>query len=415
MKGKLVLAVLLASVYLFFNGCSENNDSPVFSQNKVNVIGRVVGYFFNQGLPYAKIRIDDKIVTTDRFGKFYVSDVKIPYTVYITDSASNRGCVYEGLSESECFLKFVNGPSSNELKASINASYSGNIGSSNERKIFFTDGKNTNGIGNDIYCEVYLPDNTPVTGKVCYLLYTTNSQGRVLSYDKFGYINNVTLTPDANINLTFNDSICSFNPGSVSVSGSINTTSDIYAISTVLVSPRQSNFYSSNLILDVITGNTFSLLLPANLSVNYYPMVFIQFEDNTRSLFSQSFYLLPKAGGIGIVLTEPSLPQIISPPGNSIIDSNTVFSYRGTGTQEFYQLVLSDSIKTIKYYTSANSVTLSSIYKLGLGGFTANSKIKFEVTAISTFSNLDEYVNPNINNLVQRSSFPVSREYIVKH
>ena len=415
MKGKLALAVLLASAYLFFNGCSDNNNSPIVSQSKVNVTGRVIGYFFNQGLPYAKIKIDDKIVTTDRFGKFNVSDVKIPYTVYITDSVSNRGCVYEGLNEPECCLKFVNGSSPNELRATINVTYSGNIGTSNKRKIFFTDGKNTNGIGSDTYCEVFLPDNTPVTGKVCYLLYTTNSQGKVLSYDKFGYINNVALTPDANINLTFNDSICSFNPGSVPVSGSINTTSDIYAISSVLVSPRQSNFYSQNLQLDAITGNTFNILLPANLSVNYYPMMFIQYEDNSRSIFSQSFYSLPKAGGTGIVLIEPSVPQIISPPENSLIDSNTVFSFRGTGTQEIFQLILSDSIKTVKYFTSANSVTLSSIYKLGLGGFTANSKIRFEVTAISSFSNLDEYVNPNINNLVQRSSFPVSREYIVKH
>jgi hypothetical protein len=414
MKGKLALAVLLASLYLFFNGCSDNNDSPVVSQSKINVTGRVIGYLFNQGLPYAKIRIEDKIVTADQFGKFYIPDVKTPYTIYVSDSASNRGCIFEGLNEPECYLKFVDGSSPNELHASINVAYSGNIETSNERKIFFTDGKNVNGIGSDFSCRVYLPDNTPVAGKVCYLLYTTNSQGKVLTYDKFGYIDNVSLTPNANINLTFNDSICSFNPGSVSVSGSINTTSGIYAISTVIISPRHSNFFVTNILLDIIIENTFNILLPANLSVNYYPLMFIQFQDYSSGLYCQSFYSLPKAGGTGIVLTAPSTPQIISPPENSPIDSNTVFSFSGTGSQEFFQLTFSDSIRTVKFITSSNSVTLASMYKLGMVRFSANSQIKFEVTAISPFNSIDEYVNPNINNLVHRSSFPVSREYYVK-
>jgi hypothetical protein len=282
-----------------------------------------------------------------------------------------------------------------------------------QEKYFFTDGKNVNGIGNDPSCQVYLPDNTPVTGKVCYLLFTTG-----ISYDKFGYIDNVTLTPNSNINLTFNDSICSYHPNSVSVSGTINTASseiqNSYAFSTVFVSPRQTNYYSTDIQFENITGNTFNILLPANLSTNYYPMIFIMFQNTNSNQYTQAFYSLPKAGGTGIILTAPSTPVILSPAENSVIDSNTVFRYSGTGTQEFFLLTFSDSTKTVKYITISNSVNLSSMYKLGLGRFNPNSNVKLIVTAIGQYNNLDEFVNPNINNLVQRSSFPVSRAYYVK-
>ncbi|MBI5401844.1 MAG: hypothetical protein HY959_00445 [Ignavibacteriae bacterium] len=410
MKGRIALAAVLFAVFAFINGCDSSYNNPIETQKSINVSGRVIGYLFNQGLPYAKIRIEDKIITADQFGKFYIPEVKTPYTVYITDSASSRGCIYEGLSEPECHLKFVNGTSPNELRATVNVSYSGNIGTSNARKIFFTDGKNVSGIGNDPFCEVFLPDNTPVTGKVCYLLYTTG-----ISFDKFGYIDNVTLAPNVNVNLSFNDSICSFHPYSVSVSGSINTFSNNiqnnYAFSTIFVSPRQTNFYSTNIQFENFSGNTFNILLPANLSVNYYPLMYIIFQNTSNNHYTQAFYSLPKAGGTGIVLNAPSTPIILSPAENSVLDSNTNISFSGTGTQEFFYLTISDSLKSIKYITSANSVNLSSISKLGLGRFNPNSRIYFEVLAISQFNSLNDFVNPNINNLAIRNSFPVSRQY----
>jgi hypothetical protein len=137
MKGKLALSALLLAVLAIISGCDSKYDSPVETQKIINVSGRVIGYLFNQGLSYSKIRIEDKIVTADQFGKFYIPDVKTPYTVFITDSASGMGCIYEGLNEPECYLKFVNGTSPNGLHASINVTYSGNIGTSNARKIFF--------------------------------------------------------------------------------------------------------------------------------------------------------------------------------------------------------------------------------------------------------------------------------------
>jgi len=412
MKCRIALSVMLFALLAFINGCDSSYDNPIETQKVINVSGRVKGGALNTGLPYAKIRIEDKETYTDEFGHFNISGVKTPYTVYITDTVANSGCIYDGLSEPECILKFFSRQGIyNTLSSQINYTYSGSA-TSNAKKIFFTDGKNISGVGaiNFPTCSVYLPNNNPVTGRAYLLLYT---QG--LSYDRFGFIDNVTLSPNSSINLVFNDSICGFFPSSARVTGTINIANpqllNNFTLCTIYFSPRMFSTFALDLILEPISGNSFDILIPSNLGVEFYPMMWVNYYDYSTGASNQCYYYLPKAGGTGLVLNVPTTPQIVSPGEYSIINENTLFTFSDASSQDIFELTFTDSVKTVMYYTGANTVSLSNMSKLGLGSFTPASDIKFTVTAIGQFNSLNDFANPNINNLNQRISFPVSRKY----
>jgi hypothetical protein len=417
MKGISAFSVLLLVVLFLQSGCDSNYENLLETQKVINVSGRVKGGNINWGLPGAKIRIEDKMTYTDENGYFNLAQVNTPYTVYITDSLFNSGCIYDVLTESDCRLSFSLRRSITEYSGTIHYNYTGSA-ASNAKKLFFTDGKNVSGVGetSPSYCDVYLPDNTPVTGRAYLLLYTKNPQGNIVSYDKFGYIDNVVTSRNSTTNLTFTDSICNITPGSVRVSGTINIPDPQVhkgvALSAIYFSQRMFSAITTNLQLDPIYENTFDILIPANLGVEIYPMIWVEYHNQTTFADCKSFYSLPKTGGTGLTLNIPQTPEIINPSELSNINENTIISCSYPGEHIIYKYSFTDSVKTVIYYTRSNQVSLANMSKLGLGSFSNSSTVTFTVTALGQFDYLDDYVNTNRNNLQQSTSFPVSRKYI---
>jgi len=412
MKGAFALSALLFVLFAFLTGCDSDYNNPLETQKVINVSGRVKGGIFNEGLPYAKIRIEDKVTYTDEFGYFNISQVKTPYTVYITDSVANSGCIYDGLTESECILRFFSRDYLYSKSAQIIYTYTGSA-TSNTKKLFFTDGKNISGVGginSSSSCNVFLPDNNPVKGRAYLLLYTLGT-----SYDRFGFIDNVTLSPNSNINLVFNDSICNIIPGSVRVSGTINISnpqlSNSFALSAIYFSPRMFSSFAQDLMIESIVGNTFNVLIPSNIGVDYFPMIWIMFFNGATGASSKCFYSLPKAGGTGLVLNVPPTPEIVYPNELSSIDDNTLFVSIYPGEHIIYEMKFTDSVKTVMYYMRSNEVRLAKMSKLGLGSFASNAVVTLTVTALGQFDFLDDFVNTSRNNLLQSTSFPVSKRY----
>ena len=419
MKKKPALLAVIAVLCLQYFSCKESENPIVTPPARTNVTGKVIGYFFNQGLPDAKVRIEDKFVITDSYGNFVINDVQIPYTVYITDSVTNSGSVYTGLSTSECWLPHFRDGIYNMPEGQINISLSGVSGNSNNSKVFFTDGNNVNGIGSGLHCNIYFADNQSAKGKVSVLLYTSDAGGAALSYDKFGYIDNVTITPGGNTNLVFTDSMLSYNPPETRVSGTITGfPSNGYINAEFMflsMSPRKANYFATDCFFGLIYGNTFNLLIPSGLPVNFYPIYFLEFFDpNNNGQLGRVINLLPKAGGTGLNIQIPAAPQITYPTENSQVDTNTVFSSLAYTGPCIFHFLFSDGTKSFHLYTGNPGISLFYFRNLGIGMFAPNSAITLSVNTIGNFYYVDEYVNPYFSNVEQYSSIPVVQHYTMK-
>jgi len=418
MKDKMFVITTIVIIFSFFAGCSDS-DNIVSTSKRINVSGKVIGGFFNHGLRNAKIRIEDKYAVTDNYGKFFISDVQVPYNVYITDTVTNSASVFEGLSASDCWLPHFRYENLNIPSAIINVTFSGDKRNSNSWKVFFTDGKNVNGMG-EPYFTVYLPDNQPVTGKVCVLLYTKDNNGAILSYDKFGCKDNITISPNDNRNIIFTDSMLSYNPPEALIAGTITGlpphSSTEFSQFWISMSPRKSDNYFIFSNIFPIHGNTFSFYIPSNLPVDYFPVLQVNVSDSSiiGEFVCRLNYLLPNTGGTGLNIGVPTTPQNISPPPLSLVDTNTVFSYQDYFGSEIYHVIFSDSVKTFHIYTNKQSTGLWLLGKSGLGQFTPNSKIFLSVNTIGKFNNVDEYVNPEFKNIGQYTSNKIIQPYIMK-
>lgn len=419
MKDKMFVITTIVIIFSFLAGCSDS-DNIVSISKRINVSGKVIGHFFNLGLRNVKIRIEDKYTVTDNYGKFFISDVQVPYSVYVTDTVTNSSSVFEGLSASDCWLPHFRYEGLNLPESGIYITFSGVTGNSNAWKAFFTDGKNVNGMGEPLNFSVYLPDNQPVTGKVCVLLYTKDNNGAVISYDKFGYKDNITILPNDNINLVFTDSMLSYNPPEALITGTIiglpPHSSTEFSQFWISMSPRKSdNYYTLSNIFS-IHGNTFSFYIPSNLPVDYFPVLQVNVSDSSSigEFVCRLNYLLPNTGGTGLNIGVPTTPLIISPPPLSLVDTNTVFSYQDNFGSEIYHVIFSDSVKTFHIYTNKQSTGLWLLGKSGIGQFAPNSKIFLSVNTIGKFNNVDEYVNPEFKNIGLYTSNKIIQSYIMK-
>ena len=423
MRGKMFIITNIVIIGLFFAGCSESTNF-VSAPKITNVSGKVIGNVFNLGLPYTKIKVQDmngyQYAITDIYGNFYANNVQVPYFVYITDTVTNSGSVYANLSTSECWVPHYRFDGSTAPSSVISVDLSGVTGNSNDGKAFFTDGKNVNGIGEPGDLQVYLPDNQPVTGKVCVLLYTKDNSGAVTSYDKFGYKDNVTISPNGNTNLVFTDSMLNYVPSKSLISGTITGLpphmSTGYSHFFISMSPRKTYNYLDPSHIFFLNGTAFNFYIPSNLPVDYYPLLKIMVSDSSSVGAYTSYvnYLLPKTGATGLNIKIPAIPQIMGPNELSLVDTTDIFWVPPILSTEIYHFMFSDSIKTFHVYLNFPAVSLSFFNKLGLGTFSPNSRITMTVNTIGGFRYVDEYVNPNFKNIEQYTSQPAVRHYIMK-
>jgi hypothetical protein len=418
MKVKLFAIAVIVIFSSHFFACSDSGDI-VSTPKRTNVSGRVIGGYLNEGAAYVKVRIEDKITLTDEKGDFVINDVQIPYDVYITDTLYNKGSVFKNLTNTDCLIpNIVNlfnwGPLN---EANIYITYSGIPENYNLCKTFFTDGKNINAIGTSDYCHILFPENHSIKGKVCVIFYTIDSNEVVLSYEKFGYIDNVTISPNSTTNLVFTDSMLSYNPPETLVSGTISSISPSnyrYINYFINMSPRKGFYYYPFYFgFCHITGNVFNILIPSNLPVEYYPILKCYSSDSGGQAMMN--YELPKSGATGLNVSFPTTPVIFSPPALSYVDTNTIFSYSDNFGPQIYQIIIKDSLKSFFIYTNEKNINMQNLWQFGFGKFGANSKIKFSVNTLGRYNTVDDYANPNFKNVTEYSSMSVSREYIYKN
>ncbi len=402
---KAVLSVLLLCVCLlisaFLMSCYDSPDSVLISHTFV-VSGKVIGGPHNAGAPNVFVMIGDKTVMTDADGYFSIGGVSSPYDIYVSDTLNKTASLFEGLDYTQrVFLpNYVKNPVTNVPTASVEVKlkYQHPI---NKFKIYFTDDISVYGIGGNTtdtsgLCTVYLPDNKPVTGKIAVLKYTTDNNGNVTAFNRFGYINGITISPNSTVTVAFPDTIFRTNPGTLNSSGTITNIPSGCSMSAsmfVILGGRELDFDYQSAAIQTNIPASFTLQVPYNISLPFTKILNVIAYDSANPGAAKGFVNSYLDGGTGFSFPFPDNSYIVSPPNNSAINENTVFSQSSQPYGPISMFVFTDSVRTFNVYTKSMSTSMKNFHKFGFGLFPYNSTIKFTAKIIGRYYSVGSYLD----------------------
>ena len=425
---KAVLSVIFFCVCLFISvvlsSCNTGTEEVIITST-YNINGKVINGPHNVGAQNVLVSIGDKTVMTDAYGYFSINDVKTPYDVYVSDTLNKTGSFFEGISYGTvlCLPNCVSNHQTNIPSAVINVTttYQHPV---NKFKVYFSDGGSINGVGENTTlttgsCLVYLPDNKPVTGNLVIFKYTTDNNGTILNYNRFGILKDYTISPNSNQSVTIPDSIFKSNPGTKTISGTISGVPQgkTMSASALLLLATRDNYYNTpdwSLINNVPAS--FSLLIPTNLYIplhvyiSGWPILTINVFDSTKqeAVSGQMNYFL---GAAEFNITFPPESYITSPPNQSAVDSNTVFTQTNPKFDMISHFTFTDSVRTFNVYTKSASVTMKNFRKFGFGMFPYNSTVKCTARNIGSYGSMVDFAILNRSILYKYTTVPAVNSY----
>jgi hypothetical protein len=414
------VSIALFSIVLVFSviisSCSNSGTEP--ESTKINISGKVSAQL-NIPVSNAIVKVNDKVTTTSINGDFSLNDITTPYDLKIIDTTNKRGFIFKGLSRSTFNIILPYLPQT-QNGTDVIISYPSGIFTSGGKAIF-TDGNQMsyykNLDSNSTYLTTYPGNSTSITGKIILIFYTKDNSGNIISYDRYGEKDGITINAGVTKNVDFSLNDLQLNPGEVTVSGSFSglqgfSTNKYFYLN--FGKRHNSNFLNYMWFIE-FQEDIFNIVLPTNLPSDYTPLIFVigQGTYPNGSIWEQ--FTLPKSG-TGINLSLHDWPTLINPSNNATnIDSTTLFEWTtGTGNG-IYSIDITDPVSKVEYriYTNIASTTLSDLYSLGLGNI-SNRTFEWYCEKSGSVSSLDEYLDPERNNLGYFKATTTSRSFNTK-
>jgi|WetSurMetagenome_2_1015567.scaffolds.fasta_scaffold21059_3 hypothetical protein len=403
MKRDCVSIALFFVVFIFsviISSCSDGGIEP--ESAKINISGKISA-LFNIPVSNVVVKVNEKVTTTSAYGDFSLKDVTIPYDLIIIDSINKAGYIYKGLSRTnlDIFLSYI---TQSYGTANIHITYPANLPDL-EGKAIFIDGNQRSFYSSSSTLSsipVYMENNTSLNGKVIMIFYTIDSFNGITSYEKYGEKNNITVTAGGNTNVDFTLDDLKLNPGEVTVSGSFSGLQGLNSLKFFYLSfeKRITSGFAYDLLFSIIQGNNFNLVLPTNLPSDYTPLIYIRSQGTYPNANITDQFVLP-IGGTGINLNLPDYPSLVYPPDNAInIDTTTLFEWTSGTGNGIYCITFWDSAQSITYsiFTNSLNTTLSNLNSIGFGNI-SNRTFRWNCEKHGSVSSLDEYLDPERNNL----------------
>lgn len=377
---KICSAVFTSLIFIFtFNSCNDDSNQPTNSATgKITVSGKVTNVV-NQAASNIKVIISGKdSAVTSADGSFSISEITAPYNLQIIDVAANVIKYYHGVTESQIRIPGV-GIVNGSIVCEITVTYPPEIFTPNiDGKVMFTDGNYVNSyesFSQGLPFTVWLPDNSPVTGKLILITYKKDGSGKIISYENFGQSASIQVSNGGNYTYNFSPDEVSLNPGENILSGSINLQpgydSDDNFFYLTFSNKRTPN-YSIPLRFETISSNVFNILVPTNLPLQYSSMLGC-YSFNGQLSNTEIFKLPPGPSGINLDTKTP--PELLTPENNAIdVNLNTEFTFTsGTGTG-IYLINLHNETLNKRYtiYTSSNRFRLSEFSDLFTEGISGS-------------------------------------------
>ncbi len=419
-----LVSISALSIALLFNSC--NSDNSVVPTQKITVTGRVLTHL-NTCVSGAVVSIGDKKAISNPDGYFTINEVITPYDVYLYDSTDSKrdsiksGFIYKNLSlENPNLILNKNTPANT---CNISVVFKDELTSNKKAAIFFTDGANVNANGlsgvidSIANMSVYLPDKKQVSGKLIALIYSVDQFQQITSYDYFGYKDIYIISSYNSITETFRQDEMTFNPPEATVSGSIsnlplNSTLNPFYL-YLSFSNRAPIGYVGYMAMSNLTGNTFSVKVPAQLPIPYSPLIGGFMFKNYQNIFGKFNFVLPNSNQTGLEFNLLSEASLISPPNSSTLfnpKDNLQWNYPLTNKLFCVKIEYAQGNEIINYFIYTNSLnfTLNEISKFNFQSLYGKI-FNWSVDAIGGFSTTDDLVNPSFENLLRADYFMLNK------
>jgi len=390
-------------LFIYFSGCNNNSVNITEVQQTVN--GKVYNEY-HQALPNVKVKIGEQGSQTSYDGNFVIENVFAPYDLIILDSLNKFGYFFQGLTIQNPEINIVN-PSLHPRVCVMNVNLP-TIIPITFGKLIFTDTIDFNYYaditGHNLTFNLNLKDDNPVIGKLIILMYSKNGFNQIISYDKFGFKDNITISPGGNINVNFLASDFTLKPGLTNVN--LNMYGKYQNENKYFYLSFGKNVYqniSGNPAFNQGYGSYVDFNIPTGLPFNYSTLFCISGFLDSNSFIGpyQQQFLVPN-GVYGLHLDVEAPPALAYPPNNfGGVDVNTTFSFISGVYNGVFDIVMIDSVSdyTYYYYTTQKSFDLKWITKIHNTDISKDSFRWFVESISPSFCNLDDLLNPDRSNL----------------
>ncbi|MBK8551052.1 MAG: carboxypeptidase regulatory-like domain-containing protein [Ignavibacteria bacterium] len=207
---------------VLFQSCSDDITSPAES-----FVGGIVTDTSGKLLPGVKVKIGDKTTHTDDHGFYKLSGIQLPYDIVIIDDPTKSQLLIKSVNvpyiKIPDFFSYNNTDASADLSITLPAEL---IQSGKKGKLIFTDGCDKTFskeiAGQNTSLQVRIREDKFIYGKMIVLIYKTDSEGNILSYENYFESSDLLIVPDQLIHFYLDSQQLGFNPEERTVSGMIN-------------------------------------------------------------------------------------------------------------------------------------------------------------------------------------------------
>ena len=377
--------ILLSAGLILFSSCSDN---VVNSGNPSNSIsGSVFDQNGNVVYP-ARVWLDYyPYQNVSPYGTFSFNDVRFPYDLTVGRPGSNEFIRFRNLTthKPKVYIN-LNPPVTYRHQALVYMTYPVLLPRGETQVSFLSKGvkyvtNRTYQSDSSMLLTINWTGNSVISGKAALIQYKYDSNGKIISYDRFGY-RDTLLSSGETIYLRILNSELQFNPSESSLtvdalgSGPIDTYEMGIAFDGFSKSSDISLFWLYG------SGNPVSFLVPGSLSLEYQVYAYLHYSRNT-------IYILAGHGGY-VYLPQYTTVNLLYPFTTDSADYNTDFIYSGGGNVCVTSFLGPGC--NFSVVSTSDTVRLPILPFFGII-LPAGSQFSWGVKRFNSFTNVDEFVS----------------------
>lgn len=356
--------------------------------------------------------VNSNCVYTDIFGGFFINGLPDLFDLYLKVPVQNYEIVYKDVSMGASYMHLPIPLNQNTDEYSISVQYPA-IPQPEKGKLYFI----TNGgmvfaqnIDSSSNINFRLPKQYYNRGKVVFISYTTDNEGKINAYKYYGESFEINPEPGVITYVSFTSNliqalstVINYNCNVIPPTGSSNVNASL-----IFNFNYTRRIYAdiNSQIIQKYSGNNFTVKLPSNFNSPFFRPL-LNFTTEGSSGFTEEMRVFPSGSSADFNLT--GVPVVTSPENYANnVDANTVFSIERQNISRILIFTLIDSASSRRYNlcTSENNITMSMLSKM----VTLEPNKTYSYTVQQTgigINNVKDYLIENINLSEFKAEVPV--------
>ena len=401
---RVLSALIMVFTIVISSGCNKDDSNNVVNPSEPLpvITGKVVDYWGN-GAGNLKVETSSGTTRTSADGSFIIQNLATPYDISVYSDFYGHVETFKNLSTTKPNLSVSISNLTMANKSDIMVIMPQHNSNQRALAIFYNDSGYYKsqydfwGYNYGILTHQW-NGNSVVQGKMTLWIYTTDNQGNITSFDKYGE-KPLTLTSGLNSRVVFNDIDLNTNPADSILTGTVNAGANLniqFASLGMNRYPFGNAFTYGSINWPVTTSGTgFSVLAPILNGNVYRYFINITLTGNNSGAGTKVAEIIPNKNN---VISFNIFPTLISPEDNDMnVNFDTPFTFSKDYPNGIYKISLSYTKsngltvnRTI--YTNLETYKLSNLSDTGLA-MNDNMMCHWYVAKITGYNNTDDFVN----------------------